>query len=180
MTPERPSPAIAGTGPSISEARFTAGCQAPAQGRAPAVLVDFLRRLERDERLDGPARCLAATAGAVVRNRWIDNALRGSWLGLALHPLLTDFPLGAWQSASFLDLFGGRIAEGPAQRLVGYGVLAAVPTAASGLAEWGATSGGPRRVGVVHAAVTRLRWCCTRAPGWRGGEGATDWALAWA
>lgn len=153
MIPERPPPATAAPESSPSATTFTAGSQAPAQGRAPAVLIDFLRRLEQDERLDGPARYLGATASGMIRNRWVDDALRGSWLGHALHPLLTDFPLGAWQSASFLDLFGGRIAHRPAQRLVGYGVLAAVPTAASGLAEWRATSGGARRVGVVHAAV---------------------------
>ena len=56
-------------------------------------------------------------------------------------------------SASFLDLFGGRDARRPAQRLVGFGLLAAVPTAASGLAEWRETAGGARRVGVVHAGV---------------------------
>ena len=56
-------------------------------------------------------------------------------------------------SASFLDLFGGAGARRPAQRLVGFGLLAAVPTAAAGLAEWRATGGGARRVGVVHASV---------------------------
>ncbi|HEX6595645.1 MAG TPA: hypothetical protein VF045_01830, partial [Acidimicrobiales bacterium] len=56
-------------------------------------------------------------------------------------------------SASLLDLVGGEEARGPAQRLVGFGVLAAVPTVASGLAEWQDTAGGARRVGVVHAVV---------------------------
>lgn len=131
----------------------TAGSQTSACGRAPAGLIDLLRRLEDYEQLDRPAQSLGALSSRIIASRRIDDALRGSWLGHALHPLLTDFPLGAWQSASFLDLFGGRVARGPAQRLVGYGVLAAVPTLVSGLAEWQATSGVAKRVGVVHAAV---------------------------
>jgi hypothetical protein len=96
---------------------------------------------------------LRTLADAVVRSPAIDNGLRGAWLGHALHPLLTDFPLGSWMSASFLDLFGGPEARRPAQRLVGFGLLAAVPTVAAGLAEWRPTAGGARRVGVIHAAV---------------------------
>ena len=131
----------------------TAGSQQEPAGSAPASLVSFIRRLEGDAWLDGPARRLGALADAVVRSPGADHVLRGTWLGHALHPLLTDFPLGAWMSASFLDLFGGRDARRPAQRLVGFGLLAAAATAAAGLAEWRATGGGARRVGVVHASV---------------------------
>jgi uncharacterized membrane protein len=103
--------------------------------------------------MDGPAQRLDGIAGVVVRSPAAAGALRGLWLGHALHPLLTDFPLGAWMSASFLDLFGGTHARQASQRLVGFGLLAAIPTAAAGLAEWRETGGGARRVGVVHAGV---------------------------
>ena len=56
-------------------------------------------------------------------------------------------------SASLLDFVGGRDARRASRRLIGFGLLVAAPTAASGLAEWQATSGGARRVGVVHAGV---------------------------
>ena len=112
-----------------------------------------MRRLEDDSRLDGPADRLEGVAGALVRSPTVADALRGVWLGHALHPLLTDFPLGAWMSASFLDLFGGRHARRASQRLVGFGLLVAVPTVAAGLAEWRDTAGGARRVGVVHAGI---------------------------
>jgi uncharacterized membrane protein len=131
----------------------TAAVQQEAPGAAPAGVVAFMRGLEGDHRLDAGAGALQAVAGAVVSSPGVADALRGTWLGHALHPLLTDFPLGAWMSASFLDLFGGPEARRPAQRLVGFGLLAAVPTAAAGLAEWQSTTAGPRRVGVVHAAV---------------------------
>jgi uncharacterized membrane protein len=112
-----------------------------------------MRRLEDDSRLDEPAERLEAIADAVVRSPTAADALRGVWLGHALHPLLTDFPLGAWMSASFLDLFGGHNARRASQRLVGFGLLVALPTAAAGLAEWRDTTGGARRVGVVHAGI---------------------------
>ena len=132
----------------------TASPQEPPATAAPPALVDALRRLEASPVLDRAARPLAAAAGRVLRSPSVADGLRGAWLGHALHPLLTDFPLGAWSSASFLDLFGGRAARPAARRLVGFGLLASLPTALSGLAERQSVPGrGARRVGVVHAAV---------------------------
>jgi uncharacterized membrane protein len=137
-----------------------------------------LQRVEGDARLDGPARRLEAIAGGVVRSPRMADALRGTWLGHALHPLLTDFPLGASMSASLLDLFGGDGARRPAQRLVGFGLMVAAPTAATGMAEWRVTSGGARRVGVVHAAVNTTAtllygssWIARRRGSHRAGVG---------
>src|SRR5690606_8609173 len=86
----------------------------------------------------------------------VDGPLR-AWLllgrpmGHALHPLLTDVPIGAWMSATVLDLSGPG-ARSAARRLVGLGILAAVPTALTGLAAWSRTSRRDARVGVLHAA----------------------------
>jgi uncharacterized membrane protein len=146
-------PSVEGASSRKRPTTSTAGRQMPAPGAAPGPLVRAMRRLEDDGRLDGLAGPLDAAAAAVVRSPAVANALRGTWLGHALHPLLTDFPLGAWASASFLDLFGGTDSRPASQRLVGFGLLAAVPTAAAGLAEWRHTAGGARRVGVVHAGV---------------------------
>jgi uncharacterized membrane protein len=127
--------------------------QSAAEGTAPAWVTDAVLRLEDDERLDRPAAGLAAVADAILSSPAARDGLRGTWLGHALHPLLTDFPLGAWMSASLLDLIGGRAARGPSRRLIGFGLLATVPTAAAGLAEWQAARGVVRRMGVVHAGV---------------------------
>ena len=140
-------------GAGVNAAAGTAGFQKEPPGTTPRSLVSLLRRLESNASIDGPAGRVAWLAGAVVRSPRMADGLRGTWLRHALHPLLTDFPLGAWMSASLLDLFGGPEARRPAQRLVGFGLLAAVPTAAAGLAEWQETGGGARRVGVVHAGV---------------------------
>jgi len=48
-------------------------------------------------------------------------------------------PIGAWGMSLLLDTVGGRSAEHAADLLVVTGVLAAVPTAASGLNDWSDT-----------------------------------------
>jgi len=81
------------------------------------------------------------------------DLLSGTWLGHAVHPLLTDLPIGFWTSAWILDIVGGKRSAPAARKLVGLGILAAVPTAATGASDWGDTTGGERRVGLVHAAA---------------------------
>ena len=56
-------------------------------------------------------------------------------MGHAAHPMLTDVTVGSWTSALMLDLFGGRAARPGADALVGVGVLAALPTAVTGLSD---------------------------------------------
>ena len=127
--------------------------QSTVDSATPAWMLDRLQALEDDERLDDAAERLEKVADAVLASPDVQGALRGRSFGHALHPMLTDFPLGAWMSASLLDIVGGRSARGPSRRLIGFGLLAAMPTAAAGLAEWQATHGAARRVGVVHAGV---------------------------
>jgi hypothetical protein len=59
----------------------------------------LVARLESVEALDDPGR----TAGRKVRRLIPDGApkdvLSGAWLGHALHPLLTDIPIGVWTSS---------------------------------------------------------------------------------
>jgi uncharacterized membrane protein len=143
--------------------------------RPPPVLVEAMERLEALDGLDRPAWLVARAARRVVRPGPLEDALTGRWLGHALHPLLTDLPIGFWTSTSFLDLVGRRESRTAATLLLAAGNLAALPTAVTGLAEWLETDPPVRRVGVVHAAanvaglalytgslVARLR----RRPGW--------------
>jgi nitrite reductase/ring-hydroxylating ferredoxin subunit len=67
--------------------------------------------------------------------------------------MLTDLPIGFWTSAFILDIVGGKRSRPAAELLVGLGVLSALPTAASGAADWSDTDGRSRRVGFVHAAA---------------------------
>ena len=65
-------------------------------------------------------------------------------------------PLGAWFMAQFLDLFPDDGTRRAATRLVGLGVVAAVPTALTGWAEWARADRGARRVGIVHATANAV------------------------
>jgi nitrite reductase/ring-hydroxylating ferredoxin subunit len=114
---------------------------------------DLIRRLERAETLDRFAKPLTAAVGRAVRPTAVRNLLSGTYLGHPLHPMLTDLPIGAWSMSALLDTVGGRSAERSADLLIAAGVLAAVPTAASGLNDWSDTYGPDTRVGLVHATV---------------------------
>lgn len=76
---------------------------------------------------------------------------QGVWMGEPLHPMLTDVTIGAWTSAFLLDIVGGRRSRRAARRLVGLGVLAAVPTAVAGASDWLDLGPEEQRVGMVHA-----------------------------
>jgi hypothetical protein len=82
--------------------------------------------------LDGPAEAVAGWVRAAVPRGPAKDTLSGTPLGHALQPLLTDLPIGTWTSAAVLDLVGGRAAARVATADAA-GLLAAVPTAASGL-----------------------------------------------
>jgi hypothetical protein len=69
---------------------------------------------------------------------------------------MTDIPIGSWTSASILDLLGGRDARPGAELLTAIGTISAVPTVLTGVAEWAATEGPARRVGVVHATSNAI------------------------
>ena len=109
-------------------------------------------RIESLDILDAVADPVGQAAGAIVpQGSRLKETLSGTWLGHPLHPPLTDVVVGTWTSALLVDLLGGDDTEGAADLLVSAGIVAAVPTALSGLSDWSDTRGGPRRVGIVHA-----------------------------
>ena len=125
-----------------------------AKPTSPAMHV-VPERLAKVEQLDRPARALAAIAGTIGPGK-LKDTLSGSWLGHALHPFLTDLPIGTWTSATLLDVIGGENSAGAADRLIGAGVIASLPTAVTGATEWADTERSDesvRRLGVVHAAA---------------------------
>ena len=119
----------------------------------PPPLVRWTRRLEETSALDKPVQSLEPHVRAIFGSGARGAALRGEWLGHALHPVLTDLTVGSWISASLLDALGRGRWSAPAQSLVGTGLLTFGPTAWTGWAEW--STAGPReqRVGVVHVGV---------------------------
>jgi uncharacterized membrane protein len=132
--------------------------------RTPAPVARVIRKLENERRLDPIADRLRPLVQPLAREP-NGAALRGDWLGHALHPLLTDLPLGCWIGAGLLDVVGGRTSRKAAQRLVGFGLLLVPVTAASGAVDWQAIDDSRnRRVGVVHAASnTAVALCYLRS-----------------
>jgi nitrite reductase/ring-hydroxylating ferredoxin subunit len=115
-----------------------------------------VRPIAQLTQLDAPAKQLGKAVRAVIKPGPVKDALSGTWLGHALHPLLTDVTIGSYTSAVALDWLGGEESEPAAQRLIGLGLLSAVPTVASGYSDWADTevaSDRVRRIGVVHAAA---------------------------
>ncbi|HET9076723.1 MAG TPA: Rieske (2Fe-2S) protein [Acidimicrobiales bacterium] len=115
--------------------------------RRPTALA---HRIEQAEVLDRPAGRISAAVSGPLADPSRRDALSGSWLGHPVHPALVALPLGCWSAASLMDLVGERMA---ARKLVAAGLLAAVPTAATGLSDWLDTAGAERRVGLVHMAA---------------------------
>jgi nitrite reductase/ring-hydroxylating ferredoxin subunit/uncharacterized membrane protein len=134
------------------------------------------------EALDAPAKRLGKAVRSALPGGPVKDVLSGTFLGHPLHPLLTDLPIGTWTSALMLDWIGGSDSRTAARRLVAAGVLASLPTAASGLSEWADTEvGSPpaRRTGLVHATanVTALGFFTASYLARRRGDGGRGLAL---
>lgn len=137
-------------------------------------LRELVTTLAATEGLDKVAKPVATKVSGMVGHGPLKDALSGVWLTHPLHPMLTDLPVGFWSSALVLDLVGGKRSRPAADRLVALGILSAVPTAASGLADWSDTLGEERRIGTVHAIANSVAlslyswsWLC-RKRGRRG------------
>ena len=90
-------------------------------------------------------------------NRVVKNILNGTWLGHALHPVLTDIPIGAWSCTVVLDIASfsaesNGIAQG-ADIAMAFGVLGATGAAVTGLTDWSDLDGTDRRVGLMHGLL---------------------------
>jgi nitrite reductase/ring-hydroxylating ferredoxin subunit len=106
---------------------------------------------------------IAKTAGKAIRDTVsgtpVKDALSGTWLGHAVHPMLTDLVIGSFAGATLLDLLGGDGDGRAGQRLIALGLLAYAPTAASGANDWADTEtvdDAIRRAGMVHAACNAI------------------------
>jgi hypothetical protein len=119
----------------------------------PPLIVRLTQRLEQAVALDQPVQAVEPTIRVLFGTGTRAAVLRGTWLGHAVHPVLTDVVLGTWTSATLLDLLGGRDSAASAQKLVGVGLVAAGPTFWSGWAEWSTAEARGKRVGLVHAVT---------------------------
>ncbi|MFJ6213275.1 Rieske 2Fe-2S domain-containing protein [Streptomyces sp. NPDC092296] len=119
----------------------------------PATTLRAMDALGEAETLDRYVEPVRDAVRAMPLGRFRD-VLHGTWLGHPLHPALVQVPLGAWVSAAVLDLLPGSARE--AKVLVAVGVVAALPTALAGLADWAEQHEQQLRTGLVHAASNTL------------------------
>jgi nitrite reductase/ring-hydroxylating ferredoxin subunit len=118
-------------------------------------LEPVVAQIERAEGLDAPAQALGKAIRENIPSGPLKDALSGTWLGHAVHPMLTDVVIGSFTSASLLDLLAPGTDPVARKRLIALGLLAYLPTAAAGANDWADTEvvdDGVRRVGAVHAA----------------------------
>jgi uncharacterized membrane protein len=108
-----------------------------------------------DRSIDDATRAAAATLLPIARRidqrPGLASFLRGEWIGHPLHPVLTDLPIGFWTSAWVLDFVPGQ--RDAARKLIGLGVLSAVPTALAGAADWTQADRRRDRLTVLHIAA---------------------------
>jgi nitrite reductase/ring-hydroxylating ferredoxin subunit len=110
-----------------------------------------------------PLDTLGKKVGKNVRNTIKPGALKdtlsGTWLGHAIHPMLTDVVIGSFLSATLLDLLGTDADSGAQERLIAVGIAAYGPTALTGVNDWADSEPvdpAIRRVGLVHAASNSI------------------------
>lgn len=120
-------------------------------------LDNLLARLPLQE----PAETLAGTLHKGILNggkpvRQVVDWLHGVWLGHPLHPVLTDVTVGAWGMGTLFDLIGGRGGRKAADRLTEIGVISAVPTAITGLADFSGIKKPAAGAGLSHALLNSI------------------------
>src|SRR3954466_12036009 len=131
---------------------------------SPTPLAPAIEAVEGAAALDGPAKALGKWGRSAFGREPLKDALSGTWLGHAVHPMLTDVVVGAFLSSTLLDLPGGDAGErarggaagggGAGRGLVGGGIAAAAPTVLTGANDWAdaePVDDAVRRAGLVHA-----------------------------
>lgn len=129
----------------------------PRRERTP--LEPLVRTLESLSALDSPAKAVGRKVRSTIASREAKELLSGTWLGHAVHPMLTDVVIGSFLSATLLDVLAGRDADAASRRLIGLGIAAYAPTALTGVNDWADTEPADervRRVGFVHAGTNSV------------------------
>ncbi|CAN5254657.1 hypothetical protein BH24ACT16_BH24ACT16_08130 [soil metagenome] len=88
------------------------------------------------------------------------NVLDGLWMGVPLHPVLTDVPVGSWTATLVFDgvelVSGSRFARDTADGTLAFGIAGGLAAAAAGVSDWRYLSGGSRRMGLAHGLLNAV------------------------
>ncbi|MGN6868426.1 MAG: Rieske 2Fe-2S domain-containing protein [Solirubrobacteraceae bacterium] len=126
-----------------------------AHRRQLTPLEPIVSAIESAQFLDPVAEKVGQTVRSVISGGPVKDAVSGTWLGHAVHPMLTDVVIGSFTAASLLDLLAPGDDGSAAERLIALGLTAYLPTAVAGANDWAdseAVDDTIRRAGLVHAA----------------------------
>src|SRR4051794_19321848 len=94
------------TSGSCTPIRIAAGCSHAGAGNGPSMTSPLpaavAERVESIEALDPPAKAIGKLVRDLIPAGPAKDALSGTWMGHALHPLLTDVPIGTFTSSLLL------------------------------------------------------------------------------
>jgi nitrite reductase/ring-hydroxylating ferredoxin subunit/uncharacterized membrane protein len=113
--------------------------------------------------------------------RRLADLLHGTWMGHPLHPVLTDLVVGSWSIAALFDalsLVGGAEMDDAADALVGLGILAALPTALTGLVDYGSMDQDALPTATAHAIANDLGLACYVTSWWARRNGRRGLGMA--
>lgn len=116
-------------------------------------ILDRVDSMDWLQRVTDRFSTIATRCRSALAPRGLLDLLHGRWLGHALHPALSDLPIGLWAGSFFLYLIG---LPWPAVLLSLAGLASAVPAMVTGFADLTVTDGHDRRVGVLHGLAMSL------------------------
>src|SRR5437868_73464 len=114
---------------------------------------EVIGRLEEAGWLESTQQVISKAIQPVVNKAeetGVMDVLHGHWLGHALHPVLSDLPIGFWTASVVLDALDMGDA---AAVMSASGSAAAVGAALTGIADWTVTDGRERRLGLLHGLL---------------------------
>src|SRR4051795_6387200 len=114
-------------------------------------LMGFLDRISDTPTFDKAIEPARKAVLSALKPAALKDFLHGTWLGHPLHPVLVQLPVGSWLSAGVLDAVPPL--RPAATAMIGTGVVASVPAALSGAADWSEQEPGVRRLGALHALL---------------------------
>lgn len=112
-----------------------------------------LHRIDESPWLDRSAQKLgsvASPARAKLAPSGVLDLLHGRWMGHAIHPALSDLPIGLWVGSFLLFLIGQSVSG---MILAIAGVVSGLAAAATGVNDLTVADGHDRRVGVLHGLM---------------------------
>lgn len=114
--------------------------------------------IDRQEWLDSLADPVQkGVKDALRRAGPLKDFLHGVWFGHPLHPALVSLPVGAWTTALAFDalesMSGRRELRAGADAAVGLGLLGALASAVTGLADWSEIDARAKKIGAVHGTL---------------------------